>query len=108
MLALVPQEFAVKRMEAADLNKWTGKITKSDNIEKINQYLRLELIATSKFESRVSFEKAIDISVRLDVRETGQKQWVTALQTKHTRELICREQKKKCDSIHLLSQVCLT
>ena len=45
MLALVPQEFAVKRMEAADLNKWTGKITKSDNIEKINQYLRLELIA---------------------------------------------------------------
>lgn len=103
----VPQEFAVKRMDAAELNKWTGMITKSDNIQKINQYLRLKLIATSKFETRVSFEKAIEITVRLDVRDAGQKKWVTVMQTKHARDLICREQKKTCDSIHLLSQIAL-
>ena len=108
ILSLVPQEFAVKRMDAAELNKWTGMITKSDNIQKINQYLRLKLIATSKFETRVSFEKAIEITVRLDVRDAGQKKWVTVMQTKHARDLICREQKKTCDSIHLLSQVCIT
>ena len=95
-------------MEAAELNKWTGTITKNDNIQKINQYLRLKLIATSKFESRVSFEKAVEVSVRLDVRESGQKKWVTVMKTKHTRDLVCREQKKQCDDIHLLSQVCLT
>ena len=103
-VSIAPKEYTIKRMPATKLNQWSGTITTSDKIEKINQYLRLELIATSKFESRVSFEKPIEIFVQLKVRKNG-KDWQKAIQTSHLRDLVCREQKRECDPIHLLEQV---